>query len=638
MLKKFLVGTFIVAAFALVASSASADCSITTTLKVGSKGAEVSCLQAKVGATADGSFGPMTKASVMAYQSNHGLSADGVVGPLSRAILNGAVSGNFPAGCTSASGFSATTGLSCVSLSANTFAPPGCTNASGFSPITGGACYAVSSTGPCSAGALFNSTTGASCSATPVTPVVSTSGEGSVTVTYDAVPATGLTVLKGENKSVMAIKIKATGSDMKVSRLWLDINTRIWLSADNASLLDGSTVVASLPLSASTVTETTVGSAWQLQFNGLNVVVPVGTTKILTLTINRPTLTQNSDTVTIAATSTLRATDGAGISNTYTLGARSVVFSSTGATTGTLTTGLSANSPAAQSVAGVSATAGILTAVKLMDFDLKSKDSAINVTALTAGLTTTAATLTNQVASLELRDGTSVLASATGAASVPFTALSISVAKDSTKTLSLWAQMNPIGTADAASTTVKGAGITASITASTIVSTDASFVSVTTPTTAVTGNTQYMYQYAPTFTLGTVTQSSVEGSKVGTKQGNYSIAFTVAAPTGSDIYVDTATTLAAVTKTVLAMGGTLATSSSISGVTSVGTSGYDKVGAGLSRIFTFTGTVPDGGTSGFTGMKMVSVKWNNLDSASNTVTQNWGLSDFKTTEVYVTAS
>ncbi|MDD5068375.1 MAG: hypothetical protein PHN89_02105, partial [Candidatus Pacebacteria bacterium] len=50
----------------------------------------------------------------------------------------GTVSGNFPPGCTSASGYSTLTGFACVSL-------PG-----------GG-------TGPCSGGALFNNITGASC-------------------------------------------------------------------------------------------------------------------------------------------------------------------------------------------------------------------------------------------------------------------------------------------------------------------------------------------------------------------------------------------------------------------------------------------------------------------------------------------
>lgn len=50
------------------------------TLKVGSKGASVKTLQKKLGITADGDFGPKTKAAVVAFQKKHGLVADGIVG------------------------------------------------------------------------------------------------------------------------------------------------------------------------------------------------------------------------------------------------------------------------------------------------------------------------------------------------------------------------------------------------------------------------------------------------------------------------------------------------------------------------------------------------------------------------------
>ena len=49
-------------------------------LKNGSKGEDVKKLQAKLGATADGSFGPGTEAKVKAWQTANGLVADGVVG------------------------------------------------------------------------------------------------------------------------------------------------------------------------------------------------------------------------------------------------------------------------------------------------------------------------------------------------------------------------------------------------------------------------------------------------------------------------------------------------------------------------------------------------------------------------------
>lgn len=604
-MKKYLIATFVFAV-AFVASTAMAYDFGTTTLKVGSKGEAVKTLQTLVGASpVDGVFGKMTKAKVQAWQAANGLTADGLFGNASKAKANGAVSGNFPAGCTSAAGFSSTTGQACVAIP---------------STVAG-----------CASGALFSSTTGQACAGT--TPVVSTSGEGSVAVSYEGTPSDSLAVNKGEAKAVMGIKIKATGSDMKVTRLWLDIDKRIWLYADSISLLDGSTVLATIPLSASSVTEVTAGSSYQIQFNGLNFVVPVGTTKVLTVKISRPTLTNSSGNVALAATSSIRTVDGAGISDTYTLGARTWNLAAVAAATGTLTASLDAGSPLTQSIAGLSATSGVTTAVKLMDIKLKATDGPVNITALSGTLTAAGTCTAAQcVATTELRDGSTILDSVTGAGTFAFADLNVDIATDTSKVLSVWGLINPIS-----ATLVKGDAITAAVTS--ITATTGTTYTAITDSFSVTGNKLYFYQYAPTLTLGATSASSVEGSAVGKKQGNFSIAFTVTAPTGSDIYVDTATTLAAVAKTVTAKGGTLATSSSVSGVASTGaTSSYDKVNAGASRTFTFTGTVPDGGTAGFTGMKIVSIKWNETDSTSGTTTQTWGLSDFKTTEVYVTAS
>jgi len=49
-------------------------------LKVGSKGEDVKKLQAKLGTTADGSFGPNTEKLVKEWQVANGLTADGIVG------------------------------------------------------------------------------------------------------------------------------------------------------------------------------------------------------------------------------------------------------------------------------------------------------------------------------------------------------------------------------------------------------------------------------------------------------------------------------------------------------------------------------------------------------------------------------
>lgn len=78
-----------IAAFAFVFLPLTAFAELTTTMKVGSRGADVKELQAFLGVGADGVFGLVTKGAVMRYQTAHSLFADGIVGPMTRAALNG---------------------------------------------------------------------------------------------------------------------------------------------------------------------------------------------------------------------------------------------------------------------------------------------------------------------------------------------------------------------------------------------------------------------------------------------------------------------------------------------------------------------------------------------------------------------
>ncbi|MFA6393148.1 MAG: peptidoglycan-binding domain-containing protein [Candidatus Paceibacterota bacterium] len=629
MLKKFLIGTFFALAL-MVASTAAASYDFgPSTLKVGSKGDYVKTLQTLVGATADGSFGPLTKAKVMAWQANNSLTADGLFGNLSKAKANlglgGSVSGNFPAGCTSASGYSSTTGVACVAIP---------------STVAG-----------CASGAAFSSTTGQACTATPV---VTTSGEGSATVTFDSTPINSTTVNRGENKAVMGIKVKATGSDMKVTRLWLDIATRIWLSADTVTLLDGSTVLATLPLSPSTVTETTVGSAWRLEFNNLNFVVPVNTTKVLTVKVSRPTATAANTDVVVAVTSSLRAVDGAGITDTYaftTLGTRTWDLADAATATGTLTNVLSTSSPVAQSVSGLSTTAGTLTSVKLMDFDLKAKDGIVNVTDITGTITTAGTCTAAQcISSIELRDGTTVLDSVAGAGTFAFAELDLNIAADTTKTLSIWAKVNHI----ASSYVVAGDTLTAVVT--NVTGTSGPLYTAANATPDVTGYAQHLFQYAPTFAL--VNTADYPTSAVSANEntsttlntgGDYKLSFSVTAPAGNDIFINTpgfaVGQVNVPTKTTFGVGGTIVVSSAVSGATLKGSTltTWDKIAAGQTRIFTLTAHIPHGGNAGYAGIKIntaatTGINWSAAETDSTGIVQIWGVDDLKTGTVYITAN
>ena len=59
------------------------------TVRVGSKNETVKAVQAKLGLTADGNFGPGTEKAVKAWQTANGLTADGIMGPKSLAKLLG---------------------------------------------------------------------------------------------------------------------------------------------------------------------------------------------------------------------------------------------------------------------------------------------------------------------------------------------------------------------------------------------------------------------------------------------------------------------------------------------------------------------------------------------------------------------
>lgn len=93
-MKKYILILFVLAfIFSLLnisfvsASVATSDCTIANTLRVGSRGGDVVCLQTRLGLTADGKFGPQTKTAVISFQVEAGLKADGVFGSKSKMAI-----------------------------------------------------------------------------------------------------------------------------------------------------------------------------------------------------------------------------------------------------------------------------------------------------------------------------------------------------------------------------------------------------------------------------------------------------------------------------------------------------------------------------------------------------------------------
>jgi putative chitinase len=72
-----------------VNESVSSGPDMSTTIRRGSRGATVAAVQAKLGLTADGDFGPGTERALMGWQRENGLEPDGVAGPLTLAKILG---------------------------------------------------------------------------------------------------------------------------------------------------------------------------------------------------------------------------------------------------------------------------------------------------------------------------------------------------------------------------------------------------------------------------------------------------------------------------------------------------------------------------------------------------------------------
>ncbi|MEK7128497.1 MAG: peptidoglycan-binding protein, partial [Patescibacteria group bacterium] len=297
---KFLLGVFVLAivfvGVAVVSDSASAQaCTITKTLRVGSKGDEVKCLQAAVGVSADGSFGPITKAAVQTWQTSKGLVADGIFGAKSRAAFSGGtVSTGTSTGalCPNGMTLASNCATSPTPAATVTLCPNGMTLASNCAtsptgaavPTTGSVTVSLASDNPAAGTLLIDNTTGVMQNAAPVAKFVFSNGTGAevkvntVKLTRKGIAADGdinnLFLYEGTTKvaelSSVATKVFAFNNSSGLFSIPANSSKAIWVGINMAVATSGPTSIGFAIDSASDVvvsSGTTVGGSFPVKSN-----------------------------------------------------------------------------------------------------------------------------------------------------------------------------------------------------------------------------------------------------------------------------------------------------------------------------------------------------------------------------------
>lgn len=378
----------------------------TTDLTLGSSGASVTALQNwliskgfSISAGATGFFGAQTKAALAAYQAANGISpAAGYFGPVTRAKVN-------------ASGGTTTGGTT-----------------------TGG----TTSTGPLSG------------------------GEGSID-NFKTIGATNTTLGQGDSDQVLGFEFKADGSDLQVNRVDFDIvnsnnvgSVRPWGVFQTATLMNGSATVGTVDLTnANNFSEDGTGAngnqQYRIRFDNLKDVVKNGNTVDYTLTLS----TQNSISVSNTGanyTVTLpnqgvRAVDAMGIQQ-YSSSSIVATVNTSNSTAGSVVLSTGSDNPQTTTVQGDSNNS--TTGITLNTFTLQAKDAAATLYSLPVLVATTTSNASNQIRSLKLYQGSTLLDTesiAAGGASVgttTFQNLNLTIPAGTTDSFKVVADINKI--------------------------------------------------------------------------------------------------------------------------------------------------------------------------------------------------
>jgi len=614
-------------------------------LQQGMTSDSVKDLQIKLGVTpTSGYFGPITLAAVKTFQTSNGIINTGYVGPLTRGALNALYctavvpSTTYPAGCTSAVGFSPTTGLPCSEV---TTLPEGCTSTAGFSP-----------------------TTGLSCAGTTTTTVAAPS-YGSLSVVSYPVSNPQTTLYGANTYETVAGQYKATGSDIAVKKVGVKISSSAatafpWQAFSTVSVWDGATMLAELPVTSANAIENTFAQIYTFNLSGFNWVIPNGTQKVLTVkvtTVPSAVSAATGVTWTVSLLADVVSTDTAGV--TYSTVSGSAI--TTGALTlsaaqsSSVTVTASTDNPLAGNViASTSAT----SKVDVLKFNVKVENVNATFNSGTIKVATDGIKVANSyVTSLELWDGSTLVAAAAPSGwagnigTSTWSNFALPISAGTTKTLTVKAVLAQLPS----TYTNDGTGLLNINTGPSLSGIDTNSNVVTAAGTGVTGASQYPFLSAPVFTYASssVLVKNSSDTKIN-DIGDTAITFTVTANGVDNIYIPQSSN----TSVTFGMNDTLTgpashvaststtwtcNSPAVSDTSQEANKYLWEISSGSSANCTFSTYVNNSiasSTSGYFAVALGQAKWVTVSTSTtgSFITQTWGLTNVKTADFHLTAT
>ncbi len=650
MIKKFLVGTFAVAALAFALTVSAAYDFGTTTLKVGSTGPAVMTLQTLVGATADGAFGPMTKAKVMVWQAANGLTADGVFGPASKAKANmvgGPVQGACPAG------YVATTPTA---------------------PLFASCVAATPAQGSCPAGYVAVTPvapTFAACQVSSTTPVVTPgtlTGEGSVK-DFSIGSADETSVSEGQSGVELVafdVELENDGS-LKLDRFDLYMgednansnSSKPWDYFKSVKLFAGNTEIASMNVDSSSDwseydgdTLGTTSQEYRLRFTGLNSIFTSNETTTLSVKFdmvsNLDSADETADWQFGIETDSFRFVDATGYMFTDGEEDLADAFAFDNALEAALDISVSTTDPDATVILANDGTD--TNGVTIGVFDIEETENVdVNITEMSVVLSTSDL-ITDVVKTLYLYNGSTLVGqeNVTGT-SVLFDNISLDINGDSTVAITIKADFE-----DTNDQVRYQNGDTVSVASVTITELTDDFgndVNDTIETGSYASETHSLWATGVQVTLGTTTATSVTVDAVNNDRAELTINFSVKA-FGDDLYVVNAKTQTAVGTSVITTAPSVSQgvgysiqysgtspSTTESGATTLTSTGEEmtnsfKILKNATETFTLKVVVTNDGTPDLSATNvraiLTGLGWGSSDSATAEHVYTFDLTDYKT--------